>query len=199
MKSMKQVQRSQSKPGARGPAETLSELEGFVLGIARDKGPCTAYQIRLRLAQSPSTQWSGSAGAVYPLVRKLVRLGLLKPVRDPGVRGDRYVVSPKGIEALRSWLGPPFSETTSTVSYDPLRSRAALLTVLSARERRAWVKAALAALDAVEARVEAWHSSQPGPVTDLLTLAGRADLAARRSWIARIDELLAERGPGKKD
>ncbi len=190
--------RSRTKPQAGTTDDSLSELEGFVVGIAHDKGPCTAYQIRQRLAQSPSTQWSGSAGAVYPLVRKLVRLGLLKSVGAAGTRGDRYIATPKGVEALRRWIGPPLPGVAQTVSCDPLRSRAAMLMVLSPKERRAWVKAALAALDDLETEVEAWHAGQPGPVAGLLTLAGRADIAARRSWIKRIEELLADRGPGKK-
>jgi DNA-binding PadR family transcriptional regulator len=196
---MNENRRSVTRPKPGTSAESLSELEGFVLGIAHDKGPCTGYQIRQRLAQSPSTQWSGSAGAVYPLVRKLVRLGLLKSVSAPQARGDQYIATPKGVDALRRWMGPPLPGVAQTVSYDPLRSRAAMLMVFSPKERRAWVKAALAALDALEAQVEAWHSGQPGPAAGLLTLAGRADIAARRSWIKRVAELLGERGPGKKD
>jgi DNA-binding PadR family transcriptional regulator len=175
-------------PAASG--DELSELEGFVLGIAHEKGPCTAYQIRQRLAQSPSTQWSGSAGAVYPLVRKLVRLGLLKPAGPSTGRSVHYVATPKGVKALRGWIGPPLPDEALTVSYDPLRSRAAVLMVLSPKERRAWVKAALASLDQLEKKVDAWYAGQPGPVAELLTAAGRADIAARRGWIQRINELL---------
>jgi DNA-binding PadR family transcriptional regulator len=46
-------------------------LEGCVLGILWERGPCTAYAARKVLRESPSPYWSGSAGAVYPLLARL--------------------------------------------------------------------------------------------------------------------------------
>ena len=56
---------------------TTSELEGAVLGVIWQEGPCTAYTIRKQFVASPSPQWSGSAGAIYPLVRRLEKKRLL--------------------------------------------------------------------------------------------------------------------------
>lgn len=170
----------------------LSELEGVVLGIAHRDGPCTAYEIRRLLAVSPSTQWSGSAGAVYPSVRKLSRLGLLRTVAHPvRAKGTRYIATPKGVDALRAWIGPPFDDVVRTVAHDPLRSRAALLGVLTAAERRAWVAAALALLDDVEAMVSQWADARAGdPASDLLSVAGRTDVAARRAWLRKAIQIL---------
>ena len=70
--------------------QSLSELEAFVLGLIWQFGPISPYAIRRHMHQSPSTQWSASAGAIYPLVAKLEKSKLVAagPVKaDP--RGKR--------------------------------------------------------------------------------------------------------------
>ena len=68
----------------------LSELEYVVLGVVRQEAPCTPYVIRQVFAHSPSSYWSGSAGAIYPLVRRLERRGLLESTeRRRGSRTSR--------------------------------------------------------------------------------------------------------------
>lgn len=187
-------------PTARTPSRAsspghLTELEGVVVGIVHRDGPCTAYEIRRLLAVSPSSQWSASAGAVYPSVRKLLRLGLLRAIAHPNrSNGTRYVATPKGVAALLAWIGPPFNDTVRTVSHDPLRSRAAMLALVSPDKRRDWIAAALRMLDDVEAAVARWHDERRGdPVSELLSAAGNADVAARREWLRRASKILSRR------
>ena len=47
-----------------------TELEAAVLGVVWQDGPCTPYAIRQHFLESPAPRWSGSAGAIYPLVRR---------------------------------------------------------------------------------------------------------------------------------
>ena len=94
------------------------------------------------------------------------------------------MITASGRAALRRWFGPPLPPMAVTVAHDPLRARAAVLDNLPARSRSAWLRAALASLDQVEAMVEAWHVAHAGePCTDVLTDAGRRDVAARRAWL----------------
>jgi DNA-binding PadR family transcriptional regulator len=51
----------------------LSNLEGAALATIAGRGSATAYAIAKSLSDPPSEFWSGSAGAVYPLIRRLAR------------------------------------------------------------------------------------------------------------------------------
>jgi DNA-binding PadR family transcriptional regulator len=172
----------------------LSELECFVLGLVWERGPCSPYDLRRHMLASPSTQWSASAGAIYPLVRRLRRRQLLAsaPARTGRRRRLEYRVTSGGVAALRAWIGPPLAPEAVTVSHDPLRSRARFLKALSPARRRAWVRDALEALARVEARVHAWHArfdTDADPVARLLSAHARRDLAARRAWLADVRRL----------
>lgn len=172
-----------------------SELESFVLGLIWQLGPCSPYSLRRHMAQSPSTQWSGSAGAIYPLVARLEKQGLL--ASESGTTGRRerreYRITSAGKRALRAWIGPPLADAAISVSYDPLRSRARFLGLLTKDERRAWIDGAKRALDEVASRVDAWDrefaraaSGQADPFAACLTASGRIDVAGRRKWLMHV-------------
>ena len=101
----------------------LTELEGAALAQVVRAGSCTPYMIKETFRTSPSRFWSGSAGAVYPLVRRLVARGLL--VSRPDLRDGRArrVVSatPAGRAALQAWLVD--AERAVDFGFDPLRTR----------------------------------------------------------------------------
>lgn len=174
--------------------EKSSELEGFVLGLVWRHGPCSPYELRQQMQRSPSTQWSGSAGAIYPLIQRLERSGLVRSkARHNGKRERReYEVTEKGIRALQAWVGPPFADEAITVAHDPLRSRARFLGVLSKAERIKWIDAARLALDEVERRVLEWESefgeSEPGAA--IMTLSGELDVRSRREWVESVGKRL---------
>jgi DNA-binding PadR family transcriptional regulator len=176
-----------------------SELECFVLGVVWQLGPCSAYELRVHMARSPSTQWSGSAGAIYPLVRRLEKQRLLASKKTwNGRRASRlYRITPAGRRVLRRWIGPPLSPAAVTVSYDPLRSRARFLSLASPADREAWIVAAGRALDQVEARVRAWEAEFAQGVEPFavgLTQSGELDVAARRKWLAQLRKASARTG-----
>jgi DNA-binding PadR family transcriptional regulator len=101
----------------------LTELEGAALGIILRAGACTPYAVRRAFGSSPSRFWSGSAGAVYPLVRRLERRGLLAARADrKDGRARRIVhVTPAGRRAFDAWLLDP--ERAADFGFDPLRTR----------------------------------------------------------------------------
>lgn len=189
---------------------SISELEGVVLGIVRSLQPCTAYAVRKRLASSPSTHWSASGGSIYPLLSRLERAGLVQAHVDEGDgRRSRLVtLTPKGERALRDWIltaGTP--EVAENVS-DALRSRAFFLDVLSASDRRRFAEEALAAAEAHLARARAYRdeeapfgvgASEGGDEPEvgesrfghLAAVAGVYAAEARVRW---LEELVAEMG-----
>lgn len=177
------------------PPRRHSELECFTLGLIWRHGPCSAYDVRMLMQDSPSTQWSASAGAIYPLIRRLEREKLVAGRDEPHGRRARRVfrATPAGIRVLRDWIGPPLAAEAITVAYDPLRSRARFLSVLPARSRARWVEAALGALDEVARRVKAWDEKYGGrrdAIGAAITRSGELDLSSRRAWLRALERAL---------
>jgi len=172
-----------------------SELECFALGLVWQLGPCSPYEVRRHMQDSPSTQWSASAGAIYPLMKRLERLGLLcaSAARTGNRRRQEYRITAKGVAALRAWIGPPLAKEAVTVAYDPLRSRARFLAALTAEKQREWIEAARAALDEVEQRVRAWqeqHGQRIGPLSRAMTRSGELDVESRRRWVGEVGDAI---------
>jgi DNA-binding PadR family transcriptional regulator len=180
-----------------------------VLGLFWQFGPASAYDVRRIMLDSPSTQWSASTGAIYPLVRKLERTGLIRSKSERAGRRERkaYAVTPAGVRVLRAWVGPPVSREAVSVSYDPLRTRARFLGVLLAGQRRVWIDGAQAALDEVEARVRRWQGIYDARCGDdavdekraglrMLTRHAELDIAGRRRWLAELRDGVGD-GPGE--
>lgn len=107
------------------PSSSLTELEGAVLSEIHHRGHDTAFQVRRAFQTSPSVEWSGSAGAVYPAIRRLADAALIEttPITT-GRKGTRLSLSPQGIAALEAWICDPVRATS--VGVDPFRLRAGL-------------------------------------------------------------------------
>src|SRR5215472_782767 len=83
----------------------VTELEGAALAVIYRLGACTPYRVRLDFQSSRSSEWSGSAGAVYPALRRLDAAGLLRAGQGARRRGSvLYTLSPAGRRALAGWL-----------------------------------------------------------------------------------------------
>lgn len=173
-----------------GGGSDRSELECFVLGLIWQLGPVSAYGIRQHMRASPSRQWSASTGAIYPALRRLEAGGLV--AGEELSRGQRrrreYRITGAGEHQLRLWVGPPLGEEVVTVTFDPLRTRARFLGLLSRAERAAWVADALAALDRVEGLIGAWDEANDGvdPFMGAITRNARLETEARRRWLLTI-------------
>ncbi len=182
-----------------------SELESFVLGLVWQLGPCSPYDVRRHMRASPSTQWSASAGSIYPLVQRLERAGLLKSEHSAHGKRERrlYTITSTGMRELRAWIGPPLRPEAVSVSHDPLRSRVRFLGALTPAQRTRWLRAAAAALDTIEEQIRAWDSAHAAldVYAAHMTICGVSDLAARREWLAalaRVNDSAPARGPSRK-
>jgi len=119
----------------------LTELEGTVMGVLAARQPCTPYLVRREFLESPSPHWSGSAGAIYPLVVRLERAGLVRsePHATGSRRSRRYRLTPAGRRSLARWMGPPVDDLVVSVPPDPLRARIALLTLFPPARQRMYL------------------------------------------------------------
>jgi len=177
----------------------LSDLEFCVLGIVWKKAPCTAYAVRKEFIESPSTHWSGSAGSIYPLVRRLEEKGLLRSVA--GTRGRRphraYAITTAGRKELRQWISPPLPPRVAATTYSPLRTRMYFLAALRPQKQIEFLDNAL---DALRGEVDTMRSvcdryRDDGDLfSRLASLSGLYALRSQIKWIDAVRKTLVERG-----
>lgn len=115
----------------------LTELQGAALGIIGLSSPCTPYQVRRVFQQSPSPHWTGSSGAIYPMIRKLESAGLIRSRRYAVGRRPcrKYSITPAGNRALQKWLRDAITDKTIGVPVDALRTRIRFLATLPSPRR----------------------------------------------------------------
>lgn len=172
----------------------LSELEGCVLGLVWARQPCTPYSIRRQFLDSPSPHWSGSTGAIYPLVVRLERRRLIRSAAySQGRRRSRvFSLTPAGLKALRRWLGPPHSAETLGVPSDPLRTRLEFLGALSEQQRIRFLADAERGVSAHLRVVEqdCRRRQREGDwAAYLIALGARGMLHARLKWLRQSANL----------
>lgn len=129
------------------PERPLSELEGVVLGIVWKFGPCTPHAIRTHFLRSRSVRFSGSAGAIYPLVARLNAGGLLHSRRDANGRQRKslYEVTSLGRRVLQGWLRG-LNDGDLGALHDPVRIRIYFLAALPLETRKRFLAEARAGL-----------------------------------------------------
>ena len=170
-----------------------------MLGVLATVGPCTAYGVRRTFLESPSPYWSGSAGAIYPLLRRLRALGFVQEERrfDGRRRSLRLSLAPAGRAALAAWMRPPLPDVVIGVPSDPLRTRFGFLAVLSPAQRRAFLADAAARmaahLEEIEAD-EARHRACGDRVNALLARGAGRMQAARMAWLREAAQRASENG-----
>ena len=183
-------------PVSRRGTGRLTELEGAVLGTLRQHAPCTPYRIRRVFLDSPSPYWSGSAGAIYPLMLRLERQGLIRsrPDATGGRDGRLYTLTPAGTRAIREWLEPPWPPIVTGVPADPLRTRVSVLEALSPDARSRFFREAIAAIDQdirdhLADKKRGRHANQPYEAA--VARGALAMLRARRRWLAETARAVA--------
>ncbi len=183
-----------AKPGKTGDPAT--ELESAVLGVLWRDGPCTAYAIRQHFRESPAPRWSGSAGAIYPLVRRLESRGLVRSKQS--ARGQRrqqdYQITRRGLASFRQWLRASSGPSDATLIHDPLRTRMLFLAALPQDQARSFVSDAVDALrrDALQAKEDCRkRASDECPFSRLAARNALLLTRARLRWLMEVQEELA--------
>ena len=113
----------------------LTELEGAILSEIQHRGQKTAFQVRRAFAVSFSLEWKGSAGAVYPAVKRLEQRGLIQASVAQGGRATRTLsLTELGKEELMSRACDPLR--ASSIGIDPFRLRSGIWTELTSGQRK---------------------------------------------------------------
>lgn len=172
----------------------LSELEAMVLGLVATEGPCTAYAVRRIVGASLSAQWSGSAGAVYPAVARLVERGLIRS-RDQATgkrRSQALIVTARGLRALAAWLAPPIDATAVGIPPDPLRLRLRFLEVLPPANQLAFLDESIAIVGATVLAVQDDIDQQGENGSAYAVAMAKGALYATRARLRMLTELKAD-------
>ena len=174
----------------------LTELEGTVLGVVWSRQPCTPYQVRREFLDSPSPYWSGSGGAIYPVMARLEAAGFVRSrAHATGSRPSRrYRVTPRGQAALVGWIGPPAMEEIAGIPPDPLRMRIALLDVLPATTRRRFLQEIEARMEVFLRESEQYHARRKaeGVLVELMARGAMTMQRTRLRWIRAVAKAVAE-------
>ena len=155
-------------------------------------GPSTAYAIRRNFQRSPTPDWSGSAGAIYPLLARLDRGRLVRSqaYRTGRRPGRRFQLTLAGKRALRRWLEPPLTDEVVGIPSDPLRTRLGFLDALPPRLRAAFLAEAHAKMQALLPVLQAECTRLSGkPYRQLMAQGGLTMLKARLRWIRTVTPL----------
>jgi DNA-binding PadR family transcriptional regulator len=173
-------------------AGKLTELESCTLGVIRQNQPCSTYEVRQVFARSPTPAWSGSTGAVYPVVRRLLKLGLLRAEKAPGDRRGRttLTLTDDGQRALLDWI-TSIEPWAARPTPDPIRTRAAFLDLLTSPSQRAQFFA-LAQSRTADAIEDLRADARQDPPEDVTGLGALYELEARLKWLQAARGKLAE-------
>jgi DNA-binding PadR family transcriptional regulator len=177
----------------------LSRFEQALLGLVSEGAPCTAYWIRRQLQKSPSSFFSGSAGAVYPAIERLEQRALVKAtVLEEGRRTSRqYRLTAEGRKALKAWLLPPFPPEDIAFTMDPVRTRVYNLAELSPEDRQRFVEEALMQARRRVTVVEAESEDRRASGDRFSYLGGLGVVYEAKARVRWLEEL--ERGLGSDD
>lgn len=116
---------------------SLTELEGAVLLEIRRIGVCTAYEVRRAFEKSPSLEWSGSSGAVYPAIKRLVGRNLIdtNPSEDDARGTLQLTLNKQGLSILQAWTND--IDRAVSPGFDPFRTRSIEWVAAAPAKRRA--------------------------------------------------------------
>ncbi len=180
-----------AKETREGEGRIATELENCVLGIIAEQQPCTAYVIRRHLGVSLSSYWSASAGAIYPLLRRLEERGWTRVSEQSwGTRTRRnYSLSPAGRHRLRDWLSPPVTTWAAAFTYDPIRTRVFFLKHASPKQRLDFLNDAVAATASALGEHQAEKKALAAELSEFDAIGREgaiAELKARLRWLRSV-------------
>jgi DNA-binding PadR family transcriptional regulator len=165
----------------------LSTPEYTILGVLWRDGPCTTYNVMMRLASSSSSFHRKRASSTYSVVEKLVSRGLVASVDgEIGSRGERQMlVTAEGRDKLREWIA---DLPTVEVGYsnDLVRLRLNFIELLARDEQLAFVDHALSSLRAVLLEHESATERYKQPIASLSLLGLVYETKARIAWMEEV-------------
>jgi len=163
--------------------------------MVRDPG-CTGYAVMKSFQSSSSSYFSGSAGAIYPLLKRLEASSLIIAKKSKAGSRTRkhYTVSSEGKKALKKWLAGPIPEEDVSFVVDLLRTRALFFANLTKAQQHKFVKDVRSQ---VQARIKSQVSylSKHPDTGKYERLAARSVIIseqARLVWLKELEKAIDE-------
>ncbi len=162
--------------------DELTDLEGAALAVIARYGPTTSYAVAKNFSDSPSEFWSGSAGSVYPMIKRLEARNLIVPVKDSNnTRAkNEYTLTSQGKSVLKKWLLD--AKKAAGLGFDPLRTRVVYLDLVTDKERAQF-------MNEVRAEFEQFSKRSYWPESPRLRQIHASVVKARRAWLKMLDFL----------
>lgn len=168
----------------------VSHLGYITLGVIANEPGSTAYAVMKNFQKSPSSYFSGSAGAIYPLVKRLEENGLIAAKSSKAGSRSRkhYSVTPDGKTALRNWLSAPIPEEDVAFTVDLLRTRVLFFKNLTKTQQRKFViDVRKNVQERIKTREELMKKHKDDDKFELL--ASRSAVIAEQARLKWLDEL----------
>ncbi len=171
----------------------ISELEAAVLCVLRRTGGCTPYRVRTTLAKSPTPRFSGSAGSIYPLIRRMEEQGLVSTLTNKtGKRTHRIAkTTTTGVRALRKWILTPESRDFG-IPFDPILTRVDMLASVSVADARTFLVKTIEGLEASLSEMKPALRVLANANPPFSVYAGRCFASVLRARIKWLRALLSE-------
>jgi DNA-binding PadR family transcriptional regulator len=135
-------------------------MEHCVLGVVWMLQPCTGYAVRKVFLESFSSAYSGSAGAIYPLLSRMLTNEFLsaESVLTGKRKASMHSLTASGEEALVGWLGET-PQPEDTVEMDPIRIKLRFLGALPCENRGEVIDQLITQMQRSKATIEEYESN----------------------------------------
>ena len=165
----------------------MTEIEGAILSEIAHRANTTAFRVRRAFALSPSVEWSGSAGAIYPAIRRLRERGLIDGERTADRRSTVLLsLTVAGSAAMLAWACDP--DRASSVGLDPFRLRAGIWQALPPNERRTVLHRTAEAIRANVAFLERYRTDLDAVEAERVELS----LAVQKLRLGYVDDQIGK-------
>lgn len=169
----------------------LTNLESVALAHIWRHGAMTAHELRVAFAESSAGRYSGSAGAIYPLVKRLDGAGYIRGRSDSnGAQKKKvYEITKAGQSAVEDWI---FSMTPIAMfPDDPIRTRFQYVHLLGKKDRKRWLSEAKEAVEYLDDIVKfEYASNEYQSASDQHILRGvLAVNRVRRRWLTEARDI----------
>ncbi len=88
---------------------TITHIDYAILGLIKGS-PLTGYRIRLVFERTALGSFSSSPGTIYPALKRLLRLQLVKRKKVTGKSQEAFEITGKGTMALTDWILQPVTK-----------------------------------------------------------------------------------------
>jgi DNA-binding PadR family transcriptional regulator len=167
----------------------ITELEGAILTEIGYRQRHTAFKVRQAFKSSPSSYWQGSAGSVYPAIRRLVERGLVEAIASGDARGTHALcLTADGKAALIEWALD--AQASVAIGTDPFRLRAGLWQTLDVAEQISHAERLIASTRQAITSLEKYREQQDqyeAVQADLAIELQQLRLGWLKKWLGKLE------------